>query len=116
VIAMSERTTGILKPLMDRSPLLILLPEKTMHGGLDFNQPETEAAFAKAMDEANAHYALLAVKGSRAVVVSRREDLMPAQAGPNDCYCKTDRKSVAPGSNGANCPYDHRHIGTVRCR
>ena len=116
VIAMSERTAGVLTPLMVRHPLVFVTLPPTALTGFDFSQPGSQAAVERAMDDAKASYALLAVSASRAVVASRHEDLMPTQAAPKDCYCRTDRKTVSPGTNGGNCPHDHRHIGTVRCR
>lgn len=116
VIAMSERTTGVLEPLTKRTPLRMFAPQLPSGSGLDFGDPGTGLALEQFMDSAGESFVLLAVTGTRAVVASRHEDKMPNQAGPKDCYCRTDLKSVVPGMNGDNCPHDHRHVGTVRCR
>jgi hypothetical protein len=125
VIAAAERSSSDLSGIKDRMRLATFSPSvklasftlwKTPDRFLDFRNPQLARELEEYLDEQNVHFAILALSYSRALLVSRHEgDMLPLQASPVDCYCKTDRKAVSPGVDRGNCPYDSSHRGTVRC-
>ncbi len=105
-----SRLQGLLK--------LNVLPLSTITAGLlDFNNPDVVGELERYLDTSGSRFVILAATPSRALLASRSElDMMPLQASPRDCYCKSDRKPVFPGVHYGNCPHDSNHVGTVRCR
>jgi hypothetical protein len=111
VFASADGTHTTLNGLLTRTPLeFVPLPP----GPLDFRNQNLRSAVETHMDQTGVRFALLAVTYDKAVVASRSEtDMEPAEASPRDCYCKTDRGEVLPGTHYGDCP--RGHYGTVRC-
>jgi hypothetical protein len=116
VFAMSDGVKKVEQPLTSRTPLRLLRPMDLGLQAFIFGVSEADGALEKFFAGVQDDLALLAVTGTRAVVVSRHEYKMPGQATPKDCYCTLDRKPVSPGKNHGDCPHDRRHSGSVRCR
>jgi hypothetical protein len=116
VVAIAEKTATNLVPLTKRHPMTLIQPADVGLSVFDFREGAPHVALEKYLRDSKAVFALVGLTSARAIVASRHEDDMPVQAGPKDCFCKSDRKEVLPGKNGGNCPHDASHVGTVRCR